>query len=340
MPRLLFVKSRQASFIELDQRLLAERYEVHEIHQPGRLPDPRTVIRELLWADVVVGWWASWHTLLPITLAWLLRKPSLLIVGGFDTAAEPEYGYGYQLGGLRAHMSRFIMRRARILMTNSEYSREEIRRNTGIPAEQVRVVYHGIPEAQTAGGAVGRILARFRGDPERPIALTVGIVDRTNLDRKGLRAFVEAAALVPEVNFILAGKVVGDAGAELEAIAAGNVLLTGWLEDEELASLLTHARVYVQASKHEGFGVSVAEAMLAGCVPVVTRAGALPEVVGETGVLLDDSAPRTVALGVREALHLAPGEAARRRVRERFSVGRRRDGLFELLDELQPGRVP
>ena len=51
---------------------------------------------------MVVGWWASWHTFLPITLAWLLRKPSLLIVGGFDTAAEPEYGYGYQLGGLRA----------------------------------------------------------------------------------------------------------------------------------------------------------------------------------------------------------------------------------------------
>ena len=336
MQRLLFVKSRRASFIELDQRLLSERYEVHEVYQPGRFSDPRVVIRELLKADVVVGWWASWHTFLPITLAWLLRKPSLLIVGGFDTAAEPEYGYGYQLGGLRARMSRFIMDHARILMTNSEYSREEIWRNTGIPPERVRVVYHGIPEAQTAGGP---LTARFRGDPERPIALTVGIVDRTNLDRKGLRAFVEAAALVPEVTFIVAGKIVGDAGEELERIAAANVLVTGWLEDAELASLLTHARVYVQASKHEGFGVSVAEAMLAGCVPVTTRAGALPEVVGDTGVLLDDAEPRTVALGVREALHLNTAEAARRRVRERFSVEQRRRGLFALLDELVPGRA-
>ncbi len=74
--------------------------------------DPRIVIREMLEADVVVGWWASWHTFLPITLAWLLRKPSLLIVGGFDTAAEPEFGYGFQLGGLRAWLSRFTMRRA------------------------------------------------------------------------------------------------------------------------------------------------------------------------------------------------------------------------------------
>ncbi len=110
--------------------------------------------------------------------------------------------------------------------------------------------------------------------------------------------------------------------------------LTGWLEQDELESLLRRARVYVQASKHEGFGVSLAEAMLARCVPVVTRAGALPEVVGDTGILLDDGTPQTVALGVREALHLDLGQAARERVLERFSVEQRRAGLFALLDEL------
>lgn len=334
MPRLLFLKSRTASFIELDQRLLSERFDVHAIHQPGRFSDPRTVVREVLAADLIVGWWASWHTFLPFTLAWLLHKPSLLIVGGFDTAAEPEFGYGFQLGGPRAWLSRFTMRRARILMTNSEYSRREIHRNIGIPPDQVRLVYHGIPDVHAAGGPLA---AGSDGNPEppsRPLALTVGVVDRTNLERKGLRAFVEAAALVPEVDFVLAGKVVADAGGELERIATANVRVTGWVEDDELANLLTRATVYVQPSKHEGFGVAVAEAMLARCVPVTTRAGALPEVVGDTGVLLDDARPETVALGIREALGLGSGEAARTRVREHFSVEQRRDGLFALLDEL------
>jgi glycosyltransferase involved in cell wall biosynthesis len=329
MPRLLFVKSRQASFIELDQQLLAERYDVHEIYQPGRFSDPRVVVREVLAADVIVGWWASWHTFLPFTLAWLLGKPSLLIVGGFDTAAEPEFNYGFQLGGPRAWLSRLTMRSARILMTNSEYSREEIRRNIG--PLKVRLVYHGVPDDHTAAGPLAGDLL---GDPEHPTAITVGIVDRTNLERKGLRAFVQAAAEVPEVNFVVAGKIVGDAGAELERIATANVHLTGWLEHDELESLLRRARVYVQASKHEGFGVSVAEAMLARCVPVVTRAGALPEVVGDAGILLDDGTPKTVAIGVREALHLDLGDAARARVLEQFSVQQRRDGLFALLDEL------
>ena len=334
-PRLLFLKSRRASFIELDQQLLAERYDVHELYQPGRFSDPRKVFREVLAADVIVGWWASWHTFLPFTLSWLLRKRSLLIVGGFDTAADRAYGYGYQLGGPRAWLSRFAMRRARILMTNSEYSRQEIWRNTGIPPERVRVVYHGVPDAPAASGPTGA-----KNRDQRPLVLGAGIVDRMNLDRKGWRAFVQGAALVPEADFVLAGRHAPDGAAEeLQRLASANVRLTGWLENAELAELYDRATVYLQPSKHEGFGVSVAEAMLARCVPVTSRAGALPEVVGDTGVLLDDLRPETVAAGVREGLERAAGEgageAARRRVLSEFSVQRRRVGLFALLDELR-----
>ena len=59
------------------------------------------------------------------------------------------------------------------------------------------------------------------------------------------------------------------------------------------------ASVYVQASWHEGFGMAVAEAMLAGCVPVVRDAGAMPEVVGDAGVLIAGSEPEQIAEGVR-----------------------------------------
>ncbi len=321
-PRLLFVKSRRASFIELDQRLLGERYTLEVIHQPGRVGDPLKLIRAVLGADVIVGWWASWHTFLPFTLAWLLRKPSLLIVGGFDTAAEPEFGYGFQLGGLRKHLSRFTMRRARILMTNSEYSRGEIERNCAIPASRVSVVHHGLPDDAPPPAA------------KRPLALSAGIVDHTNLERKGMRLFAQAAALMPEVQFTLVGRLADDAAEQLRVGAPPNLRITGWLEDHELQELYASAAVYVQASRHEGFGVAVAEAMLARCVPVVSTAGALPEVVGETGVILPELSPQAVAEGVRAALALAPAQAARERVLTQFSVERRREGLFALLDRL------
>src|SRR5918997_1320222 len=119
-PRVLYVHSRKASFVAIDREILAERYEVEDLYQPGRLPNPIAVIGGVLRADVVFGWFASWHTFFPITLAWLLRKPSVQIVGGFDTANLPDCGYGSQRGGLRRGASRWIMRRASRLITNSD----------------------------------------------------------------------------------------------------------------------------------------------------------------------------------------------------------------------------
>jgi glycosyltransferase involved in cell wall biosynthesis len=324
VPRILFVHSRRASFIELDRRLLAERYEVSDLYQPGRWANPLRVLRAVRRCDVVVGWWAHWHTLWPITLAWLMRRPSALIVGGFDTANLPEIGYGHQQGGVRKWASRWIMRRAGSLATNSNYSRREIERNVGIPGDRVTVMHHGVPDP------FGEL-----PEPEpEPRALTVGMVDRPNLERKGLRAFVRAAARAPDVSFVVAGRWVDDAVDALRDEAGANVTLTGWLEDGDLLRCYRSASVYVQPSRHEGFGVSVAEAMLAGCVPVVTAVGALPEVVGDAGVQIDDAAPASIAAGVRAALAL--GSSGRARARDRvlrtFSVDARRRALHELVD--------
>jgi len=331
MPRILYVTSRRASFIEVDRELLARRYEVRDLHQPGRWASPVRVQRAMRGCDAVVGWWASWHTFWPITLAWLLRRPSALIVGGFDTANEPDIGYGYQQGGARARLSRWIMRRAGVLATNSAYSQREIERNVGIAPARVTVMHHGVPDPFGA----------LPDKPTEPLVLTVGVVDRANLERKGHRAFVEAARQLPDVAFVLAGRLVDDAGEELRAKAPTNVRLTDWVEDDELLDLYRRSAVYVQPSRHEGFGVSVAEGMLAGAVPVVTRAGALPEVVGETGVLVDAPAdPNAVASAIREAL--ARGPEARAAVRERvlreFSLDARTAALHDLVERALAGR--
>jgi glycosyltransferase involved in cell wall biosynthesis len=71
--------------------------------------------------------------------------------------------------------------------------------------------------------------------------------------------------------------------------------------------------------------------MLAGCVPVVTDAGALPEVVGDTGVTIAAVAPAEIAAGVRRAIELGPetGRRARERVMERFPLESRAEGIRE-----------
>jgi glycosyltransferase involved in cell wall biosynthesis len=280
-------------------------------------------------ADVVLGWFASWHTFFPITLAWLLRKPSVMIVGGFDTANMPEIGYGHQRGGLRRWASRFIMRRARRLATHSRYSRDEIARNTPIPPELVTVLHLGVPDP----------FGSLPDGPRERVALTVGAVGRDTLVQKGQRPFVEAAGLLPEVRFVLIGSHPDGAIEELRALAGDNVAFTDWLPEAELRAWYRRAAVYVQASRHEGFGLAVAEAMLGGCVPVVVDVTAMPEVVGDAGVLIPTPAPAAVADGVRRALALGPGAArqARERILREFPVERRRRALLALVDEALRG---
>jgi glycosyltransferase involved in cell wall biosynthesis len=327
--RLLYVHSRKASFVAIDREILSERFEVEDLYQPGRLPNLAKVVRGVLRADLVFGWFASWHTFFPITLAWLLRKPSVLIVGGFDTANMPDIGYGHQQGGLRMHASRWIFRRAGRLITNSAYSLSEIERNTPIPPERVTVVHHGVPDP-------------FGEEPAQKerAALTVGAIDRSTLVQKGQLPFVQAARELPDVRFVFAGKWLDDAVEQLRAAASPNVELTGWLSDEDLHSLYRRSAVYVQASRHEGFGLAVAEAMLAGCVPVVMNVTAMPEVVGDAGVLIESQQPAEVAEGVRRALAMGPDAArrARARILSAFPMERRRDGILRVVDEALAGR--
>jgi glycosyltransferase involved in cell wall biosynthesis len=327
--RLLYVHSRKASFVAIDREILAERFEVEDLYQPGRLPNLAKVARGVLRAEVVFGWFASWHTFLPITLASLLRKPSVMVIGGFDTANMPDIGYGHQRGGLRMHASRWIFRRATRLITNSSYSLGEIERNTPVPPERVTVVHHGVPDP----------FGEEPGPKERE-ALTVGAIDRTTLVQKGQLPFVQAARVLPDVRFVFAGRWLDDAVDELRAAAPPNVELTGWLSDGELHAAYRRAAVYVQASRHEGFGLAVAEAMLAGCVPVVMNVTAMPEVVGDAGVLIESQEPAAVAAGVSSALDMGPGAAARARERilTTFPMESRRAGILRVVDEAVAGR--
>ena len=233
MKRVLFVHSRKASFVAIDREILASRYEVEDLYQPGRRPNLVQVVRGVARADLVFGWFASWHTFFPITLAWLLRKPSVMVIGGFDTANMPDIGYGYQQGGLRRFASRWIMRRATRLVTNSRYSLSEIERNTPIPPERVTVLHHGVPDPFGEAGD---------GRKER-MALTVGHIVKTTLEQKGHRPFVEAARELPDVRFVFAGQWHDEAIELLRELAPENVEFTGWLSDEALHDAYRRAAV-------------------------------------------------------------------------------------------------
>jgi glycosyltransferase involved in cell wall biosynthesis len=342
--RILFIHNLLTRFVQIDRDLLAGEHHVTERCEtsPFRLR-PWQIRRAVAEHDLVFAWFASWHSLPAVLWARRLGKPSVVVTGGYDTANLPVAGYGSQRGGIRRFVSRTVIHSATHLITSSESARRETIVNAGADPNRITVMYQGVEPVPTAlpnfslppfGG--GRREGRER------LVLTVGNVWRENLLRKGLLPFVQAAAHLPDVRFIHVGKWCDDGIDELRRIAGANVEFHGFLPDEELFRLYERASVYVQASLHEGFGLSVAEAMSAGCIPVVTRAGALPEVVGDTGVFADSADPLDLARAIRSALDFGDERrhAARARVLEEFPMRRRQAALLDLIHTLTDAATP
>lgn len=326
-PRLLYVFGRESRFVAIDRDALADEFEV--VDWTGKHPAKAfaATLREVRRARVVVCWFAGFQALLPVTLAWLLRTPTVVITGGYDVARVPEAGYGMQRTRVGRTVSRWILRRATRVMANSEFGRQEALRAVPAIEHKATVVHHGVPDL------VG-------GEPDydtRNGVLTVSVIDVANLERKGLLPFVRAARDLPQTTFFLVGGTVEEAAEDrLRAEAPPNVTLTGRLSDEDLATAYGSAAAYVQASLHEGFGMAVAEAMLAGAVPVVTPVGALPEVVGDAGIVVERV---DLAAGIEAALAASPDlrRRARERVRTHFTLEQRAAGLKQVVrDALQP----
>jgi len=319
---ILFVRNGQERFVLDDLALLSQEHTVTDWRQPGRWFDPVRLARRVRRCDLVFCWFASWHALAPVLLARAMGKPSVVVVGGYDTANLPQAGYGAQRGGLPRLVARTVIRQATVLVVNSQAARREAIANAGADPAKISVIYHGVRPLPM--GPLQR----------EPLALTVGNVWRENLLRKGLLPFVQAAAHLPTVRFVLVGRWYDDSIQELKAMATPNVEFTGFVSDEELIGWYQRASVYVQASLHEGFGLSVAEAMTASCIPVVSRAGALPEVVGNTGAYLDAPRPSLLAEGVKEVLAAASPtvrRVCRERILQQFPMQRREEMLIRVV---------
>ena len=71
----------------------------------------------------------------------------------------------------------------------------------------------------------------------------------------------------------------------------GHVRFTGYLDQEQLRQYYDDARVLVLPSLNEGFGLPALEAMTVGVPVVVSSRGALPEVVGDAGLVIDPTQP-------------------------------------------------
>jgi glycosyltransferase involved in cell wall biosynthesis len=168
--------------------------------------------------------------------------------------------------------------RAHRVITVSEFSRRQILEWSGLPPERVVNAGNGVAvEFQTCGD---------RYQPGFPYVLYVGCArPHKNLDRL-LRAF--RASYHRETHLLLTGSPTPELGRYIQASGlTRRVHFLGVVSDGRLAALYRGASVLVLPSLMEGFGLPALEAMACGTPVIASNVGALPEVVGEAGLLVD-----------------------------------------------------
>jgi glycosyltransferase involved in cell wall biosynthesis len=187
-------------------------------------------------------------------------------------------------------LARLYARGADAIIADSEHSRRAIVARLGIAAERIAVIPVGLgPEFQPATPSAAQ-RARYGLGP--CYALYVGnFLPHKNLPRL-LRAWATLALPLRTAHrLVLAGghaagrPALADLAASL-GLAEG-VVFAGVVDDADLPALYGGAAVVVLPSLEEGFGLPALEAMACGAPVVASRRGALPEVVGDAGVLVD-----------------------------------------------------
>jgi glycosyltransferase involved in cell wall biosynthesis len=173
-------------------------------------------------------------------------------------------------------------RRAARVLTVSERTKRDLVKQYRIPPERIVVTPNGVDPAFHAGQAA-------RGTP---YALAVGAIQ----ERKNQPAAL-AAAREAGLELVVVGPVKDErVAAELHA---GGARLEGYVAVERLAELYRGAVCLVQASRFEGFGLPVVEAMASGTPVVTVPDPALLEVAGNAAVVVPET---DLAAGIRRAL--------------------------------------
>ena len=323
--RILFVHLGMESFVHKDLEILQSAHTVRPLYFRG-LGDIPALWKGVRWSDLTFSWFGTVHAFFAVAFSKILRRKSVVVSGGYDVAGTPllpRYGplnKPYKRNGVL-----FVFANADLILCVSHFNCREAIVNAGADPQKVRVVPHGFDT---------QVFRPVSGIPKQEMVLTVGGANATSIPRKGLDLFVQSAAYLPEVRFVLVGRHNESALSNLQRIAPPNVDFQGWLPLQGLLEMYTQAKVYLQPSRHEAFGCSVAEAMLCTCVPVVSREGALPEVVGDCGFYVERLTPDAVAAVVRDALENDLGARARQRVLESFPLSRRRQEILKAIQEV------
>jgi glycosyltransferase involved in cell wall biosynthesis len=209
-----------------------------------------------------------------------------------------------------------ILKRASLVITNSRHTRKDVLEHFPFLKDKVIAAHLG------ANPALAPQKARDWLDQQGITSsywLTVGTIEpRKNLGNL-LKAYRQYRDNGGRAQLIIAGQRGWKSAPFFEALGQhayqADIHLTGFVPDEALPQLYSHAQALIYPSEYEGFGLPVLEALRCGCPVICSSVSSLPEVGGPLAYYVDYQDPASIARQMQEVDQL--DESARSALRKK-----------------------
>jgi glycosyltransferase involved in cell wall biosynthesis len=280
---------------------------------------------------------------------WLCPKKTAAVVHDSAFRAYPE---AYRFWGRQylKCMNRLLAKKAQIIITPSDFSKNELIKYYRINPEKIFVLPLGYNEAvfKKSDDAVkiADVLARLK--IKTPFIMSLGRLE----EKKNTAAIIKAFDVLKqegknrELQLVLAGA----PGVGFEKINntidsspnKNDIILAGWITDEDSALLFNAAEVFVFPSWYEGFGIPVLESMACGCPCVLSDRGSLPEAGGGAALYANPAEPAEIARQTGRILNESGlkqklSDAGRERVKS-FSWRKHAQSVWQHLQNLSESK--
>lgn len=236
-----------------------------------------------------------------------LMRPCKMVVTFHDATPKlfPE-NLGTEVSNYYDKWSGISARHADAIICNSQNTAKDLIKYYHVPKDKVEVTYIAAAPQYCLLDNVDLTAIQEQYGLNSPYILYVGTIEM----RKNIRLMLEAFALIKKNRDIPHQMLlVGKAREHFDILKiitefdlSKDVILAGYVPDEELPILYNGADLFVYISLYEGFGLPPLEAMHCGTPVVVSNVSSLPEVVGDAAVMVEPYNVNEVAEGIYKVL--------------------------------------
>jgi len=345
--RILFIYIGESTFVSKDISILKSSFDVLPFNF-GFGAKWKVVFRfirqfffligNLPSASMVIVQLGGFHSLLPVLIAKLFGKPSLIIAAGTDCHSLPSIGYGNFQKKFLGLFTKWSFRNCTHIAPKDDslwfseyhYSTEDPQQQ-GIAAfiPGLKKPYSVIPNGYDAD-RFSRITEK---KPGTFITVAGGLDFRFQKQLKGIDLVIEMVSEFPDCRFTI----VGVPENSNWNIHAPNIRLLPPANQKELISLLSESQYYFQLSMAEGFPNALCEAMLCECIPVGSSVFSIPKIIGENGYILQHRNRDELKSILNQAIKNSSSEMgvrARKSIADRFQIQSRSEKLLALVNKM------